>query len=167
MTDAGIEPADDAVGPIVVGVDGSRNARRAMHVACRLANATGVEVIAVHALGMLTTIGDRKVPSADHRDEIEAHLRDDWCAVLTDGLGDRWRPLLVDGNPAEVLLHTAADHDASFVVVGARGIGGHPDLMLGSTSHQVIHHATCPAVVVPPVDRPIPGTVEPGLAAPV
>jgi nucleotide-binding universal stress UspA family protein len=140
-------------GPIVVGVDGSANAVSAMRVASTLALGTGAEVVAVHAVGLLTTIGDRKLPSSEHRDEIAEHLRTDWCSVLSEALGDRWRPRMLDGNPAEVLLHVADQEQASFIVVGARGVGGHPDLMLGSTSHQVIHHASCPAVVVPPVDR--------------
>lgn len=145
-------PAGRSGGPIVVGVDGSPNAERAMRVASTLALATGVEVVAVHALGLLATIGDRKVPASEHRDEIEAHLREEWCAPLSSA-GTSWRCQLIDGNPAEVLMHTADAVGASFIVVGARGIGGHPDLMLGSTSHQVIHHSTCPTVVVPPVDR--------------
>lgn len=141
-------------GPVVVGVDGSTNADRAMRVAASLASACGVEVLAVHALGLLVTIDGVKVPASDHRDDIEAHLRSDWCATLEALVPGRWRSRLVDGSSAEVLLHTAEEERASFIVVGARGIGGHPDLMLGSTSHQVIHHSTVPTVVVPPVDRP-------------
>jgi nucleotide-binding universal stress UspA family protein len=140
-------------GPIVVGVDGSTNAHRALMVAARLAVALDVPVIAVHALGMMTSIDGRRVPAAEHRDEIETLMHSQWCDVLREMLGDRWSGELVDGNPAVALLGAAADHDASFIVVGARGVGGHPDLMLGSTSHQVIEHAACPAVVVPPIDR--------------
>lgn len=151
-------PADH--GPILVGVDGSANAGRALEVAADLALGLDTDVLAVHALGLLTTIGDRRLPSVEHRAEIDEYLQSVWCAPLAERLGERWSARLVDGNPAEVLILTAADVGARMVVVGARGIGGHPDLMLGSTSHQVIHHASCPTVVVPPVDRSSAEAVE-------
>lgn len=141
-------------GPIICGVDGSRNARRALDLALTLAHATGAEIIAVHALGLMSEVDGQHVPSREHREEIEHRLRAEWCEQLTSAGDVRWTCRLVDGNPADVLLHTADDTGASFIIVGARGIGGHPDLMLGSTSHQVIHRAHCPTVVVPPVDRP-------------
>jgi nucleotide-binding universal stress UspA family protein len=141
-------------GPIVVGVDGSPNAHRALDVARSLADATGVDVLAVHALGLMSELDGAHVPSSEHRGDIEQRLRDQWCQPLA-ALGDgRWSCRLVDGSPSDALLHTADDVDASFIVVGARGLGGHPDLMLGSTSHQVIHRSHCTTVVVPPADRP-------------
>jgi nucleotide-binding universal stress UspA family protein len=57
----------------------------------------------------------------------------------------------VDGDPVTVLLETAEREGADLVVVGSRGVGGHPDLLLGSTSHQVIRFSRRPVVVVPPV----------------
>jgi len=35
------------------------------------------------------------------------------------------------------------------LVVGSRGRGDFTSLLLGSTSHQCAHHATCPVVIVP------------------
>jgi nucleotide-binding universal stress UspA family protein len=147
MTEHDVSP-----GPVVVGVDGSANSRRALAVAAGLASATGAEVVAVHALGLLATLHGERVPASEHRSEIEVTMREEWCAPLADA-AIRWRCMVADGNPAEVLLHTAHDESASLVVVGSRGVGGHPDLMLGSTSHQVIQHTPCPAVVVPPIGR--------------
>lgn len=149
-------------GPIVCGVDGSPNAHRALDVAARLSHAFDVPVVAVHALGLISELDGAHVPSQEHRDEIEERLGADWCRPLHELGDDRWSARLVDGSPSDALLHSADQLGASFIVVGARGLGGHPDLMLGSTSHQVIHRARCATVVVPPVDRPVTARVDGG-----
>jgi hypothetical protein len=49
------------------------------------------------------------------------------------------------------LLEAAAE--PAMIAVGSRGQGGFTGLLLGSTSHAVLHHATCPVAVFPPTDR--------------
>ncbi|MFM7537269.1 MAG: universal stress protein [Acidimicrobiales bacterium] len=91
----------------------------------------------VHALGML---------EGAHRVEVIARF-EDWLAPLA---AVPHRGLAVDGGPVTVLLEAAERENADLVVVGSRGVGGHPDLLLGSTSHQVIQLSRRPVVVVPP-----------------
>ena len=52
----------------------------------------------------------------------------------------------IEGQPAAILLREA--QDADMIVVGSRGRGGFASLLLGSVSQQIVHHASCPVVVV-------------------
>jgi hypothetical protein len=96
-------------------------------------------------------IEGRHVPSEGHRDDIERLLRNEWCRSLQADPSLRWRAEIVYGSPADVLLNMGRDLDASFVVVGSRGVGD--EQALGSTSHHVVHHCDRPVVVVPPLAR--------------
>jgi nucleotide-binding universal stress UspA family protein len=139
------------VGPVIVGVDGSLNAQRAVAVAAEIARRFDLDLAVFHAIGLMTVIEGRHVPSEGHRDDLERLLRLEWCAALAGDPELRWRAELVYGSPADVLMKMGIELDASFVVVGSRGIGD--EHALGSTSHHVVHHCDRPVVVVPPADR--------------
>ena len=55
------------------------------------------------------------------------------------------RRVVAIGKPADVLLQYA--QQAQLIVVGSRGRGDAAGFFLGSTSHALIHRATCPVFV--------------------
>ena len=111
--------------------------------------ALDADVVAVHALGLLHHSPSGEWVSSDtHRDEIRAELEQSWCAPLREA-GVNYRAELREGNPVTALLAVADDLDADVIVVGSRGTGGFPGLLLGSTSSQVAQHARRPVVIVP------------------
>lgn len=56
--------------------------------------------------------------------------------------------LLVDGDPADVILDLAVRHKADMIVMGSRGLSDFKGLLLGSTSHKVSAQAECTCVTV-------------------
>jgi len=131
----------------VVGVDGSPDATTALRWAADMARQLDVEVIAVHALGLLSHLGAAPEPAQSHRREIEARLCGAWTEPLR-AAGVAHHSEVDDGNPVSALLAAATSHGASMVVVGSRGSGGFPGLQLGSTSQQLAQHAPLPVVIV-------------------
>jgi nucleotide-binding universal stress UspA family protein len=138
---------------ILVGVDGSPYARHAIRWTVGLAEALAGEIVAVHALGLLTHLGTPSVvvPAHEHREEVRALLEGEWSVSLNESQVPH-RYLLVDGNPPLALMAAADAEDADLIVVGTRGTGGFPGLQLGSTSHQLVQHSGRPVAVVPSDD---------------
>ena len=134
---------------VLVGVDGSLCAAHALDWAIALAERFGAEVIALHALGLLSHLGSGPpVPSHEHRAEVAALFESAWCAPLrASGVAHRAR--LLDGPAAPTLLAAAETDDVDVIVMGSRGIGGAPGLRLGSCSQQVAEHSSRPVLVVP------------------
>lgn len=146
--------AAHGVHTIVVGVDGSPNSAEAVRFTAALAGALGAEVVAVHALGLLDQLepGGPRVPTQPHREEIAERVRSEWTQPLADA-GVPHRTVLHDGNPVDVVLQAASEAGADLVVVGSRGVGGSPVMLLGSTSSQVAQRCTCPVTIVPSAER--------------
>jgi len=58
------------------------------------------------------------------------------------------QPHIAAGSARAALLEAA--HNAQLLVVGSRGMGGVPGMMLGSVSLAMLHHAPCPVGVIHP-----------------
>jgi nucleotide-binding universal stress UspA family protein len=145
--------AAPAIRRILAGVDGSDNSRRALQWTILLARQFHAELVAVHAVGLLSRLGDGPpVPSHSHLDELRLEFERDWCAPVHASTV-AYRLLLRDGPPVPVLLAAAEEETADLIVLGSRGVGGFPELLLGSTSHHVAERATRPVLVVPPEAR--------------
>lgn len=146
-------PADDAEpaasGPVVVGVDGSAAAEAAIAFGYEAASLRGSRLIAVHAWSDVTIpdfvpvapVGGWPVVASDQQ-LLLAELLAGWGEKYPDVPVER---VVTRGRPAHSLLQAA--EGAQLVVVGSRGRGGLRGLLLGSTSHALLHHAPCPVVV--------------------
>jgi len=139
---------------IVVGVDGSAPAQRALEFAAEEAILRGGRLRVVCAWQISPDVyGGGFAPALD-QEALDA-FREHAQTVVRDALESvtRLHPTLEadgttpEGQPAERLLEEA--QQATLIVVGNRGRGGFSSLLLGSVSQQVVHHAPCPVVVVP------------------
>jgi nucleotide-binding universal stress UspA family protein len=128
---------------IAVGYDGSPDSEVAVRWAMNVAVESGANITVVHAEGLLEYLHARI-----SRDEAPAAV-----LALADECGldsARLRWCVDDGDACSVLLRaTEAPIAATLLVVGSRGQGRRPGLLLGSTSLELVEHASVPVVVVP------------------
>jgi nucleotide-binding universal stress UspA family protein len=141
----------DRGGDVLVGVDGSDAAVRALDFAADEAQRRGVGVTALHAYTHPTSLGPGDMlPLVYEPAQFAAEegtLLDQavsTCSAAHPEVSVTGR--LVHGEPRHALLDAAAT--AGLVVVGSRGRGGLAGLLLGSVSHAVAHHASCPVAIV-------------------
>ncbi len=137
-------------GPVVVGVDGSAGALGAVDLAARRAHERRLPLRIVHAftwsvadepLGPVPGIPAQGSRTAE-ADRILAEARARALGV-SPGLSVH---LVVTIAPAVTVLLAEAE-DATITVVGRRGHGALPGLMLGSVSARVAAHARHPVVI--------------------
>jgi nucleotide-binding universal stress UspA family protein len=130
---------------VVVGIDGSPDARQALRWAQRYAECTGAELTLVNAWQWPSTYGVALVleewdPAIDAQNTLEKARAD---LRLPDS---RVHIVASQGSAPQVLA--GASHDADLLVVGTRGLSHVAGAVLGSVSSHFLHHAHCPVVVV-------------------
>ena len=140
---------------IVVGVDGSETAIAALRWAVDEARSQGAELEVVHAwhdpyIGPGLPFAPGTIDPSCYEEVGERVLDAVLERVDTTGLATPLRRVLVHGPAPQMVIEAAKGAD--LLVLGSRGRGGFAGLLLGSVSQQVIHHAPCPVVVVPPRD---------------
>jgi nucleotide-binding universal stress UspA family protein len=136
---------------IVVGYDGSPTSRAAVDHAAQQAGEQGT-VYVVHSYrpppDWLGSPDYQRVLD-DHRARGEATL--DALAMTDDPLlATNFETELLDSPPAEAITTVAETRGADEIVIGSRGLGRMRSAM-GSVSHDVLHGASIPVVVVPHV----------------
>lgn len=138
-------------GPVVVGVDGTEASEEAVAFAFAEASAQGVTLVALHAWAesvFETALAGPNVPLDWDR---QRQLAGEALAERLAGWQEKYPGVhvereLVHDRPSRALRRCA--QTARLVVVGRRGHGGFRDLVLGSTSQHLLHHARCPVAVV-------------------
>lgn len=138
---------------ILVGIDGSDHARKALQWAVREAGVRGapLTVLAVHQVASNHWTGDAETYAQDRPEtEMVRQAAEDEVQKAVSQVGGPAPSSVTVRAVTGVAAHelVAASADADLVVVGSHGGGGFARMVLGSTSSQVASHAQSPVVVI-------------------
>lgn len=134
--------------PVVVGVDASEAALRAVSFAADEARLRNAPLHVVHALSWHFG-GFSDATAGPEVERLVRAAAQEIVGVAADGVegGVEVVASLADGDPVHALREASAT--AQLLVVGSRGTGGVTGLLVGSTAAGVVAHAACPVVVLP------------------
>jgi nucleotide-binding universal stress UspA family protein len=133
---------------IVVGFDGSDNARKALARAAEIANGATVAVVSATSPARLLRDPAQGVAPEDPAD-VEARTQAlAEAREYLEGKGITGQYVAGHGNPADVIVQEAEESGADLIIVGTRGLNAAQRVFLGSISTNVVHHATCDVLVV-------------------
>lgn len=145
---------------VVIGVDGSEQARRAIALVARLQKPTAGRVMLVTAADTLRMTSHSLLPSdvrghvaseiaqINRRSVATARAQLNTAAETLRAAGWTTQTRVTALDPLKSLLAAVADTDANLLVVGARGVTGLKRLLLGSVAEGALDHSPVPVLIV-------------------
>ncbi len=145
---------------ILVPVDGSEHAKRAIEYAADISAKYGSSLRLMH---VMTRLGSDRVPEElreiakmEHIEATEADVLKSVATGIMNNARDHARThgasdiqtVIQHGNPAKMIVAYCDDNDVDLIVMGRRGLGDLAALFVGSVSHKVTHLANCPCMTV-------------------
>ena len=136
---------------ILVAVDGSDNSYRALDAALLFSEKLSSNITAVHVMEQvpITHIGSEKLLS----EFLEAYKKENQdilskCSEIATQKGLTIKTLLLQGNPASVILDYSKQEKFDLLIMGSRGMGKFKELILGSVSSKIVHHSPCAVLLI-------------------
>jgi len=142
--------------PVLLATDGSPTAEKATATAIDLARQFDTELVIVSVWDIdyagYGAMGFAPVPMngelAKLGEEEAARVIAE-AAARAEEAGVETRSVVLRGFPVEAICDAAEKFAPQFLVIGSHGWGGVKGGLFGDVSAGVLHHATCPVLVVP------------------
>ena len=133
---------------LLVAIDGSDEARRAVQLAADLAGRYRARLVVAHVVP-----NTEELPSGEFQSFQEAveragvELLEDTSEHIRLPV-DQVETKLLRGEPPTALCELADQLDADLVVIGSRGLGAVGRMLLGSVSDRLLHSCKRPVLIV-------------------
>jgi nucleotide-binding universal stress UspA family protein len=136
---------------VLVPVDGSDNSHTALEAALLLSEKLGAEVTAIHVMEDIPVLHIQSEKLL--REILNAYKKESQrilskCSEIATGKGLSINTKLLQGNAGSTILDFCEKEKYDIIVVGSRGMGRFKELVLGSVSSKVVHHSSCPVMII-------------------
>lgn len=120
-----------------------------------LADQLGAELLLLYVADELATLSQVHAATGLDPDQLRERMLDDIRATAAEfvarNLGGRTvRTLVEEGEVPECVVQAAKREAADYLVIGTEGLSPLRELIVGSTSHEILRRAPCPVLVIPP-----------------
>ncbi|PMR72017.1 universal stress protein [Halomonas heilongjiangensis] len=140
---------------ILVPVDGSEHAKKALAVACRLVHeGSTLHLLHIpeslsHETPLVWGIGPVTLEaSEEERERVGRQLITRAAEAAREQGAPRVETQLAQGDPVRTILSEARKHHVDAIVMGSRGLSDLQGFVVGSVSHKVSHAAECTVITV-------------------
>lgn len=134
---------------ILVCLDGSEPAERALHAAIDQARIHGAELMAIHVVPLPEAASVEDSPKrAKERGEEQAQFILGAAGKLARSGGLALRAVVRYGHAADQILHAAEEERVDLIVIGSRGRSGIKRFIIGGVSSAVSRHAGASVLIV-------------------
>jgi nucleotide-binding universal stress UspA family protein len=134
---------------LLVPIDGTPVANRAIAAACELADRMGgARLVLLNVQERLDRQFGRSSAAARQQLRAQGERALAQARDYLDRAGRPYDALVVYGRPAEVISRVAAERGCSRIVIGSRGLAGLARVLFGSVAKAVAEQADVPVTVV-------------------
>ena len=136
---------------ILVPVDGSDNSYRALDAALLLSEKLGAEVTAIHVMEDIPVsyvISEKLLREIRDAYKKENQLILSKCSEIATKKRLVVQTKLLQGNPGSIILDFCEKEKYDIIIMGSRGMGKFKELVLGSVSSKILHHSSCPVMII-------------------
>jgi nucleotide-binding universal stress UspA family protein len=136
---------------ILLGYDGSENAKRALGRAIALTNGMATLLVLVAAMTILPQYGTTALYyPTQYADEVLSQAKKTLEEAIDEAKhqGVQATGAVKEGSPAEVILEAADKENVDLIVLGRRGMSRVERFLMGSVSSSVVGHSRCDVLVV-------------------
>ena len=136
---------------VLVPVDGSENSLRALDHAIYLAKKTDANITAMNVIENPPTV---YVESQKLLNDLLANFRAesarilDKCKQIAEKSDVKIETIIGEGDAASSIVGYAEKGGFDTIIIGRRGLGRFKEMVLGSISNKVLHHAKCSVLIV-------------------
>ena len=133
---------------ILVAVDGSESAKKAFEKSIYLAQKCNSKLDVVHVVQC--DLGGDSATIFDLMDELKTKAKKmlDEYKIQAEKSSVPIEIMITQGDPSQVIIKIAKTKRYDLIIMGTRGKSAFQELLIGSVSQKVMHHAICPVMVV-------------------